>query len=150
MQIAPRPARLFSPFVLTFLVANLILGALAPSGYMIAPSQSGWPAITVCPETHSFVRNLNAAEQRRHAAMGHDTHTPDHGDTHDGHDISGAVDNDCAFTGMAQLATGAIDPDMLGEAIAFVMQRAVRWIAPLPLSLPQYLRPPLRGPPANS
>ncbi|MEM6909787.1 MAG: hypothetical protein AAF494_14025 [Pseudomonadota bacterium] len=149
--------------VLLLLVAGLGIHALAPAGYMIAPSATGWLTVTICPETHPLAYQTRAASHDHsamapaspdHAAMGHAamSHTPishtqmDHG-SDDGQGSASNQNTDCAFAGLIKLATGGIDPLLLSAALAFAV---LIGLAPrVVFRLPQrgHVRPPLRGPP---
>lgn len=54
----------------------------------------------------------------------------------------------CAFAGLGLASLAAVDPVVLAVAIAFVMARAPAGLVRVPSPRPEYLRPPLRGPPA--
>ncbi len=55
----------------------------------------------------------------------------------------------CAFAGLGLPALPAVDPIQLALALLVAFALALRPVAPLPLSAPPHLRPPLRGPPAT-
>ena len=129
---------------LTFLVllfAGLGLNSLAPAGYMIETSYSGWPSIVICPDSHPLGRapQINTDHSMMdHASMGHG----------DGDSSVGSQSKDCAFAGITKLATGADDPVLLGLALAFVILLGLAPRTPFRLPRLSSLRPPLRGPPS--
>lgn len=145
--------RHFQWAVSALLLAGLWLNALAPAGYMIAPSATGWPAVTVCPETHPLARLVSHASHEMaaskaasvdHAAMGHGPHGPDE----KGSSLSNQT-QDCAFAGAQEQATGSIDPAVLAAALAFVLLLGLVPSSPITGSPRRYLRPPLRAPPVH-
>lgn len=142
-------ARQGNPLLIATLLVSLLMGTLAPAGYMVAPGDDGWPTVSVCPETNGLAKALRAAETARHAAMGHDMGAVEQGahGSHSDHEASGEPAQDCAFAGSAQLATGSVDLDLLADALGFVMLRALAPRDVLEFEQPSYLRPPLRGPP---
>lgn len=56
----------------------------------------------------------------------------------------------CAFAGLSMPALAGADPVLLAIAILFVMAMALRPVAALRVVQPQFLRPPLRAPPATA
>lgn len=137
--------------LMLILAVGLWLNTLAPAGYMIAPSDSGWLAVTPCPETHPLAQRTAQTAAKHgaadHAAMGHahQAHSAMEHDHEDGK--SSAANNPCAFAGVTKLATGTVDPVLLVAAIAFAMLLAVAAKPAFHLPRLLSLRPPLRGPP---
>ena len=133
--------------------AGLWLNTLAPAGYMIAPSQNGWLAVTPCPETHPLAQRAPIAPMGHspmdHAAMGH-AHLSGGAMDHDHEDGSSGASNPCAFAGATKLATDPVDPALFLAALAFAMLLAVT--AKPSFHLPRWvgLRPPSRGPPVRA
>jgi len=142
------PLRRFRLAVLALLLAGLGLNSLAPAGYMIAPSASGWLTVVVCPETNALSRlaasppaDMHIVDQAvDHAAMGH-------GQESDSGSTSAAKAKDCAFGGTLKLTTGPVDPELLVAAILFVLLLGLAPSRPIFVNARPYLRPPLRGPP---
>ncbi|MGA1797351.1 hypothetical protein VH567_01050 [Sphingomonas sp. 4RDLI-65] len=129
-------------------LAALAMKLLVPSGYMIA-SDHGRLAITLCPGVSSQAIAMPMAmatpmTMSMHADMADHAMPQDHGSSKE----HGKTEMPCAFSSLSAQALGAVDPILLVLAIAFVMALGLRAIRPLPTSLPRYLRPPLRGPPA--
>lgn len=129
---------------------------------MLAPSASGWPIVTVCPETHPLARLVESASAKPppadpsamdhasmdHASMGHGVSGGDggHGGGDDSNSSAGQT-KDCAFAGGVKFATGPIDAALLAAVIAFALLLGIAPIRPIFVSNRPYLRPPLRGPP---
>ncbi len=144
--------------MLSILLLAFGLNALAPSGYMIAATDGGWPAVVVCPETHPLARAVAASREEReshdmgamdHASMGHavmDHAAMGHGGD-DGTAPVTANDGHCALASAVKLALHSADEALLAEAMAYAVQLGFRPIRPLIFHAPAYLRPPLRGPP---
>lgn len=127
--------------LLVLLFAGLGLNSLAPAGYMIETSSSGWPSIVICPDSHPLGRaaKINTDHSMMdHASMGHS----------DGDSSAGIQSKDCAFAGINKLATGADDPVLLGLALAFALLLGLAPRTPIRLPRLSSLRPPLRGPPS--
>ncbi|BDW82111.1 hypothetical protein MACH24_15490 [Erythrobacter sp. Dej080120_24] len=146
------PLRRFRLAVFALLLAGLGLNSLAPAGYMIAPSASGWLSVVVCPETNALSRlaasppaDMHTVDHAvdhvvDHAAMGH-------GQESDSGSTSAAKAKDCAFGGTLKLTTGPVDPELLVAAILFVLLLGLAPSRPIFVNARPYLRPPLRGPP---
>ena len=132
--------------LLIALAAGLWLNTLAPAGYMVAPSASGWLAVTPCPETHPLAQRASSASMD-HASMDH-AHMSQStlGHDHEGGSSSSA-NSPCAFAGVTKLATGPVEPTLVVAAIAFAMLLAVTAKPPFHIPRLVALRPPLRGPP---
>lgn len=132
--------------LLLALAAGVWLNTLAPAGYMIAPSESGWLAVTPCPETHPLAQRSPIARMD-HAAMGH-AHLSGSPMEHDHEDDpSSNASTRCAFAGVTKLATGPVDPALFVAALAFAMLLVVTSKPAFQLRRLVGLRPPLRGPP---
>lgn len=150
--MAPLKARLqrFRFAIIVLLFAGLGLNALAPAGYMIAPSATGWPVIVMCPQTHPLARLMALAARDNgsatttsvdHAAMGH-------GDD-DSNPLAAQHNEDCAFSLALHLATGPIDSELLAALIAFILLLGLIAASRIVIRPSRYLRPPLRGPPVR-
>ncbi|KWV92049.1 hypothetical protein [Erythrobacter sp. YT30] len=132
--------------LLFLLFASLGLNSLAPAGYMIATSESGWPSVFICPDTHPLGRTAKPQIDQSmmdhanmdHANMGHG----------EGDGSSSNQSKDCALAGINKLATGANDPVILGLALAFTLLLGLAPRTPICLPRLSNLRPPLRGPPS--
>ena len=132
--------------LLALLVISLVIGTIAPAGYMIAPADDGWPSITLCPEQNPIVKaQADAAAQRHHAAMGHMSMN---GDADEGEQpSSSALPKHCSIAGTAELATGAVDADLLALSLAEAALLGLAPVRVIDISRPPRLRPPLRAPP---
>lgn len=116
--------------------ATLLLKVLVPTGYMI-DSNHGHITITICSGVEP--RTMTMEMPGMHGDM------PDHGKSKE----HGKAEMPCAFSGLSAAALGAIDPIQLAALIAFVMAIGIIGFARPAPSTPTYLRPPLRGPPAQ-
>jgi len=83
-----------------------------------------------------------ATSQTTHAAMPGMTHDPDK-TQHAGREMP------CAFSGLTTAGLAAADPVLLALAIAFVVATVFRVATPVVARAPEFLRPPLRGPPVR-
>nr|WP_244651592.1 DUF2946 family protein [Sphingomonas sp. CFBP 8764] len=77
-----------------------------------------------------------------HAAMPGMTHDSDK-TQHAGREMP------CAFSGLTTAGLAAADPVLLALAIAFVVATVFRVATPVVARAPEFLRPPLRGPPVR-
>lgn len=128
----------------------LSLNAIIPSGYMIVPSPTHVFAVVPCPSSNELAR-LTAAkpghhEQVDHAAMGH--HMPDQAERDGTPPDASQPDPDCAFSAlsMAALLPGTVAPENSEFPVEFLDEARLPALA---VSLPRYLRPPLRAPPVK-
>ena len=153
--------------LMAFVLAVVGMQALIPAGVMLAPAQEHLAQIILCPQTHPLGRAMAAAGDadmaRLHAAMGHGPAEPaahhagmDHAAI--GHAPAPADDSapatqtaspaqSCAFSGLALagLLPDRADPPAPPSPALVPAQVP---LGTLVLSAPDYLRPPLRGPPA--
>ncbi|MCW1402877.1 DUF2946 family protein [Novosphingobium sp. MW5] len=112
----------------------LFMKALVPAGYMLG-TEGRVLTVEICSD----------------ASGGHLTKQiviPTDGKSHEGQTDHAKADGTCPFASLAMGAVGGADPALLLVAIAFILLLA---FAPLVLPMrerPDYLRPPLRGPPA--
>lgn len=152
MSLMRKQVRQRSQLLLVLALSVLGFTALIPSGHMLAPTTSGYLAITPCPETNALYRAVLAHAERNapssdgidHAAMGH---TPGGADDTGKTPSSGvSTGKDCAFSGLASGATLPDLPDIAGQAAvgADISTPELRAFAARAV---RYLRPPLRGPP---
>lgn len=159
--------------LMAFVLAVVGMQALIPAGIMLAPApaeghaQGQLAQIILCPQTHPLGRAMAAAGDadmaRLHAAMGHAPVEPaahhagmDHAAM--GHAPAPADDSapatqsaspaqSCAFSGLALaglLPERADPPAPPSPALAPAQVPLGALLVPAP----DYLRPPLRGPPA--
>jgi len=112
----------------------LLMKVLVPAGYMLG-TEGRVLTVEICSD----------------ASGGHLTKQiviPTDGKSHEGQANHVKADGICPFASLAMGAVGGADPALLLAALAFILLLA---FAPLVLPLrerPDYLRPPLRGPPA--
>lgn len=112
----------------------LFVKALVPAGYMLG-TEGRVLTVEICSD----------------ASGGHLTKQiviPTDGKSQEGQANHAKADGTCPFTSLAMGAVGGVDPALLLVALAFILLLA---FAPLVLPMrerPDYLRPPLRGPPA--
>ncbi|MBH1945424.1 hypothetical protein I5L01_14445 [Erythrobacter sp. YJ-T3-07] len=144
--------------MISILLLAFVLNALAPSGYMIARTQGGLPAVVVCPETHPLARAVEASRERNgmhdgmamdHAAMGHTVvdHAAMGHASDDGTAPTATDKGHCALAGVAKLALHSPGEALLAAEMAYAVLLGLKAIRPLALRAPPHLRPPLRGPP---
>jgi hypothetical protein len=120
--------------------ATLLLKLMVPTGYMI-DTDHGRIAITVCAGTAPHAMAMNEAGE---GAGAHDG-MPGHGKSKN----AGKAEMPCAFSGLSAAVLAPVDPVQLAALFAFIRSAGVAG-TPLPPPFdPGFLRPPLRGPPAN-
>jgi len=116
----------------TLLGLALLLKALMPAGYMTVANGKSI-TVEICSGTGPASVTL---------------HIPTDGSDKGGKGTSSA-EQPCAFAGLGAQALAAVDPLILAAALAFAFIVALLFVD---LRLPrhcEYLRPPLRGPPAH-
>ncbi|RJT22722.1 DUF2946 domain-containing protein [Chakrabartia godavariana] len=112
----------------------LFMKALVPAGYMLG-TEGRVLTVEICSD----------------ASGGHLTKQiviPTDGKSHEGQTDHAKADGTCPFASLAMGTVGGADPALLLVALAFILLLA---FAPPVLPMrerPDYLRPPLRGPPA--
>lgn len=152
MSLIRKQVRARSQLLLLLALSVLGFTALVPTGHMLAPTGTGYLAITPCPETNALYRAVLAHADRNaqsdggidHAAMGHTGGGADDPDQAPPTGVSSG--KDCAFSG---LAAGATLPDLpeLGAQMAIDDDVTTPELRALAARAARYLRPPLRGPP---
>lgn len=114
-----------------FVAAALLMKILVPAGFM--PTASGNTMIVqLCS---------GSGPQTMVVEIPGKTSSPDK--------AHGAADMPCAFSGLSAPSLAGADPALLVLAILFVFAVALHAPIATLAPLPAYLRPPLRGPPAN-
>jgi hypothetical protein len=126
---------------MALVVLALLMKMLVPTGYMIGASSrsftielcSGSAPIKVVLPMHGMVHETTG---QRHQDSQH----------HQGKEMQ-----PCAFSGLSATSLGGTDSVLLATAILFVLSTVFRVStrAVLP-DAPDYLRPPMRGPPAHT
>ena len=152
MSLIRKQVRARSQLLLLLALSVLGFTALVPTGHMLAPTGSGYLAITPCPETNALYRAVLAHADRNvqsdggidHAAMGHIAGGADDAEQAPPSGVSSG--KDCAFSG---LASGATLPDLPSFSGQMVIDEDVTAteLRALAAKAARYLRPPLRGPP---
>jgi hypothetical protein len=116
-----------------FLVLVALLARLmAPAGFM-PTMQDGTITISICTGNGPATMPL--------ALPGTDDKTDHGGSPHQGED------HPCPFGSLAGHALGGADPVILAAALLLAFAAALFFRAPVLLTNPAYVRPPLRGPP---
>jgi hypothetical protein len=106
----------------------LFMKALIPAGYMLG-SESRTITVLICADSlgHTITKQIDVGGK-------------DHGKT--------KADAPCAFTALTHCMLGGADPIQLALALLFILALAFTPLVPAACKRAQYLRPPLRGPPA--
>lgn len=124
---------------LTLVLVTLVLvvKALIPEGYMIAPASDRFLTVTICTDTGGMPKQMQIAIPSKNNA---------------GEDHSKAADKaqPCAFSGLGHAALGGADQVLLAAALAFILLVGFAPLLAPPARNIAFLRPPLRGPPALS
>lgn len=122
---------------LCLLAAALCMKALVPQGYMLAAPATGTKVLTV-----AFC--FDGLERRSV-----DIAIPVTGKSVPGHDgPSGKDSGHCAFSALGFGALGGADAPLLALAWAFILALGFAPVTRHLVRRCEYLRPPLRGPPA--
>ncbi|VXD02574.1 conserved hypothetical protein [Sphingomonas sp. T1] len=119
-------------------VVALAMKILVPGGFMPVVA-NGVLTIQLCAGAGPVSA---ATPVPVHAAMPGMTHDPDK-TQHAGREMP------CAFSGLTTAGLAAADPVLLALAIAFVVATVFRAATPVVARAPEFLRPPLRGPPVR-
>ncbi len=119
-------------------VVALAMKILVPGGFMPVVA-NGVLTIQLCAGAGPVSAATPAPV---HAAMPGMTHDPDK-TQHAGREMP------CAFSGLTTAGLAAADPVLLALAIAFVVATVFRVAPPVVARAPEFLRPPLRGPPVR-
>lgn len=120
-------------FTSALMALVLAMKLLVPGGFMPTFS-NGQIVITLCSgtETMKTVMTMPGMEHGKPSDSQH-----------------GKVEQPCAFSGLSAPSMGAIDPVLLALAVVFIMSVALRPVVRGTAVARQFLRPPLRGPPAS-
>ena len=124
----------------------LCMKALLPAGYMMS---------TVAGENSSQVLTLALCNAERGSMMSAQVilpaaaHAGDDKTAHDG-DHQGKANPACAYSSLSMAAMGGASAPLLALALAFILALGVAAVPNLPFGQIAYLRPPLRGPPAQA
>lgn len=119
-------------------MATLCMKALVPTGYMVGPLV-GQGTKTLSIEFCSDGLTQTAAKQIVIPMK-------DDADRSSGeHD---SAKGDCAFSALSMASLGGAQPDLLSDALGFILETGFAPLAAPALQSSFDLRPPLRGPPA--
>lgn len=114
----------------------LAIKALVPAGYMAA-SPVRMLSVSICADASGgeMIRQIAIplAGQPDHAPAGH-----------------GKAEATCPYAALGMAALGGADAPLLVLALAFILVLGLFAVVPPPARVATHLRPPLRGPPANS
>lgn len=122
-------------FALALAVLALLVKALVPAGFMIAPQGDRFLTVTICADASGTPRQMTIALPGKNGG------SADHSDT-------AGQDRPCAFAGLGHPALGSADPVLLAAALAFILLVGLAPLRALAARDIPFLRPPLRGPPA--
>ncbi|WP_430446724.1 DUF2946 family protein [Sphingorhabdus contaminans] len=119
---------------LLLIACALLVKALVPQGYMIGPSTKTLTA-QLCTDGSG-------------AMISKQIEIPMERGSHDQDQSHGKTDGTCSFSSLAMAGLGTADAALLAVALAYILLLGFA-----PATLPftanhNYLRPPLRGPPA--
>lgn len=117
-------------------VLALLVKALLPAGYMLAPSSKSF-AVAVCADGSDEMQTRTVTVPVQNG---------DHGGKVD-HAQSG---KGCAYSALSIASTAGADASLLVLALAFILLIGLTPAPRQSLSIPYYLRPPLRGPPGQA
>lgn len=123
------------PLAIAVLALALLMKLAMPAGFMPSVS-NGQIVVSLCSGTGASTMAITIP------GLEHDR--PDGG----GH--SGKTEPPCAFASLSTPSLAAADPILLAAAILFVLALGMRPLSLPAATAPPYLRPPLRGPPAQS
>lgn len=112
----------------------LVMKMLVPSGYMLSTS-AGSITVQLCS---------GYGPQEMVMAM---PGMADHGDKKQDH---GKAEQTCAFAGLSAPSLAGADPIRLAIVLAFIIATIFGLPSPSAVSVPAFLRPPLRGPPVTA
>jgi len=122
---------------LVLLALAMLVKALIPAGYMIAPAGERFLTVTICADASGTTKQMRIA-------------IPDKDDTGGDHSDAADTDQVCAFAGLGHVALGGADPILLAAALAFILLVGLAPLRSPPARDIAFLRPPLRGPPSLS
>ena len=112
----------------------LFMKVLVPAGYMLG-TEGRILTVEIC----SDASGLNLTKQ---------IIIPTGGKSQDGQAGHAKADSTCPFTSLTMGAVSGADPALLLVALTFILLHAFAPLVPPLRERPNYLRPPLRGPPA--
>lgn len=121
-------------WAMTLVALALLVRALVPAGYMVAPS------------TLTLNIQLCSDVQGEHASM--QIVVPRSGNGQDGSGKPGQKNQPCAFSALGMASLAGADDLLLAQALAFILNTGAVYVASLACRPFAHQRPPLRGPPS--
>ncbi len=118
---------------LGLLIMAFAIKAVFPAGFMIASSPGTYLTVTICTDASGGLATMQLLLPAE--------------DTQSGHADS-AKSEQCAFSGLAKLATFGADAALIAALLAFILVLGRAPVRRLSFGQIFHLRPPLRGPPA--
>lgn len=117
-------------------VLALLVRALLPAGYMLAPSSKSF-TVAVCADGSDEMQTRTVTVPVQNGEHGGKV---DHAQSGKG----------CAYSALSIASIAGADASLLVLALAFILLIGLAHAPRRSLSNPYYLRPPLRGPPGQA
>lgn len=117
-------------------VMALLVKALLPAGYMLAPSNKSF-TVTICADGSGEMQTRTVTVPVQNGEHGGKV---DHAQSGKG----------CAYSALSIASTAGADVSLLVLALAFILLVGLAPAPQLSVAIPHHLRPPLRGPPAQA
>lgn len=117
-------------------VLALLVKALLPAGYMLAPSSKSF-TITICADGSGEMQTRTVTVPVQNGDPGGKV---DHAQSGKG----------CAYSALSIASTAGADMPLLALAFAFILLIGLAPAHRRSIANPHHLRPPLRGPPAQA
>ena len=117
-------------------VIALLVKAVFPAGYMLAPSNKSF-TVTVCADGNGEMQTRTVTVPVQKSDPGGKV---DHAQSGKG----------CAYSALSIASTTGGDASLLVLALAFILLVGLAPAPQLSIASPHFLRPPLRGPPAQA
>lgn len=117
-------------------VLALLVKALLPAGYMLSPSSKSF-TITICADGSGEMQTRTVTVPVQNGDPGGKV---DHAQSGKG----------CAYSALSIVSTTGGDASLLVLALAFILLVGLAPAPQLSIASPHFLRPPLRGPPAQA
>ena len=128
--------RTHARLAMLLVVMTLLVKAVLPVGYMLTPSSKSF-TVTICADGSGEMQTRTVT-------------VPVQNGEHDDAADQAQSGKGCAYSALSIASTAGADLPLLALALAFIL---LIGLAPAPrrsISNPYYLRPPLRGPPAQA
>ena len=126
-----------SRLTLVLLALVLAVKATVPAGFMFSSDGDNYLTVTICSDASGMAGQMRIALPAKSGS---------------GESPPGVADKNphCAFAGLGHAALGGADPIQLKSAIAFILLTGFVLRTALPRRDIEFLRPPLRAPPATA